>query len=159
MIFSILFSIFVCAAASFFCARVVSTLVSAPYVVANITLEDVAVLGECCPSSRDSSLNLIVLVFICGGISLSQVDVAFNVLDLSVVDIYLSVGFHHHLCLRRFIFRPCVSLLSANSGSICCSSWCINACEYVVGEAKMTKIFDVYLQASGFSKSFVGICF
>ena len=28
--------------------------------------------------------------------------------------------------------------------------WCISAYEYVVGEAKMTKIFAVYLQASGF---------
>ena len=26
-------------------------------------LEDVAVLGECCPYGRDSSLNLLVLVF------------------------------------------------------------------------------------------------
>ena len=28
--------------------------------------------------------------------------------------------------------------------------WCISAYEYVVSEAKMTKIFAVYLQASGF---------
>ena len=27
---------------------------------------------------------------------------------------------------------------------------CISAYEYVIGEAKMTKIFAVYLQASGF---------
>ena len=51
----------------------------------NVTLEDVAVLGECCPSGRDSSLNLLVLVFVSGAVSLSHVDVAFNVLDLSVV--------------------------------------------------------------------------
>ena len=51
-------------------------------------------------SSRlDSSLNLLVLVFVSGAVSLSQVDVAFNVLDLSVVDIYWCVVFHHHLCL------------------------------------------------------------
>ena len=30
----------------------------------NATLEDVAVLGECCPSGRDSSLNLLVLIFL-----------------------------------------------------------------------------------------------
>ena len=66
----------------------------------NVTLEDIAVLGECCPSGRDSSLNLLVLVFVSGAMSLSQVDVAFNVLDLSVVYIYWCVGFHHHLCLR-----------------------------------------------------------
>ena len=29
--------------------------------------------------------------------------------------------------------------------------WCISACGYVVGETKMTKIFAVYLQASGFT--------
>ena len=51
----------------------------------NITLENGVVLGECCPSGRDSSLNL--LVFASGAVSLSQVDVVFNVLDLSVVDI------------------------------------------------------------------------
>ena len=28
--------------------------------------------------------------------------------------------------------------------------WCISAYEYVVGEAKMTKIFVIYFQASGF---------
>ena len=63
-----------------------------------ITLEDVAVLGECCPSGRDSSLNLLVMDFASDAVSLSQVDVAFNVHDLSVVDIlYCCVDFHHHL--------------------------------------------------------------
>ena len=66
----------------------------------NVTLEDIAVLGECCPSGRDSSLNLLVLVFISGIVSLPEVDVAINVLDLSVVDIYWCVVFHHHLRLR-----------------------------------------------------------
>ena len=56
----------------------------------NVTLKDVAVLGECCPPGRDSSLNLMVLVFVLGVVSLSQVDVAFNFLDLSVVDIILN---------------------------------------------------------------------
>ena len=58
----------------------VSTLVSAPYVIAgsthefslqacsNVTLEEVAVLGECCPSGRDLSLNLLVFVFISGAV-------------------------------------------------------------------------------------------
>ena len=64
----------------------------------NLTLENVAMPG--CPSGRDSSLNLLVLVFISGAISLSQRDIAFNVRDLSVVDIYWCVGLHHHLCLR-----------------------------------------------------------
>ena len=65
-----------------------------------VTLDDVAVLGECCPSSRNSFLKLHVLVFVSGAVSLSQVGVAFNVLDLSVFDMYWYVGFHHHLCLR-----------------------------------------------------------
>ena len=59
----------------------------------NDTLEDVAVLGECCPSCQDSSLNLLVWVFVSGAVSLSQVDVAFNVLDLGVVDIKLVCRF------------------------------------------------------------------
>ena len=70
----------------------------------NVTLKYVAVLGECCPSGRDSSLNLLVLVFVSSAVSLSQVDVAFNVLDPSV-DIYLCVVFHHYLVFDSFIFR------------------------------------------------------
>ena len=66
----------------------------------NVTLEDVAVLGEYCPSGRDSSLNLIVLIVVSGAVSLSQVDIAFNILHLSDIGIYWSVGFHHHLCVR-----------------------------------------------------------
>ena len=56
----------------------------------NVTLEDVAVLGESCLSRRDSSLTLLLLVCVCvsGAIPLSQVDVTFNVHDLGVVDIY-----------------------------------------------------------------------
>ena len=67
----------------------------------NVSLEDVAVLGDCCPPGRDSFVNLVVLVFVYGAISLTQVDVAFNVLDMSVVDIYWCVVLHHHLCLRH----------------------------------------------------------
>ena len=49
--------------------------------------KNVAVLGECCPPGRDSSLNLLVLAFASGAVSLSKADIAFNVVDLSVVDI------------------------------------------------------------------------
>ena len=56
-------------------------------------------LGECCPSGRDSSLNLLVLIFVSDAVSLSQVDVAFNVLDLGVVDIHWCVILFHRLCL------------------------------------------------------------
>ena len=70
--FNILLSIYVSASASLFFAQVVTAHVSAPYVIAgvvdlflqacsNVTLEDDAVLGECCPSGLDSSLNLLVL--------------------------------------------------------------------------------------------------
>ena len=87
MMCNILLSIFACAAASLFFAWVVSAHVSVPYVIAgsmqvvvvdlslqacsSVTLEDVAVLGECCKSGHDSSLNLLALVFVTGAISLS----------------------------------------------------------------------------------------
>ena len=74
----------------------------------NVTFEDVAVLIECYPSGRDSSLNFPVLVFVSGAIYLSQVDIAFNVLDLSFNDIYWYVGFHHHLCLRLVHIQPLI---------------------------------------------------
>ena len=57
--------------------------------------------GKCCPCSHNSSLNIFILVIVSGGVYLSQIDVGFNVLDLSVVDIYSRVIFHYHLCLRR----------------------------------------------------------
>ena len=114
VMFNILLSIFVCAASTLFmggecpCSRAVCHCWKYPRVVDlslqacfNVTYEDVAVLGECCLSGCDSSLNLLVLFcFISVAVSLSQVDVAFNVLDLSVVDIFWCVCFHHHLCLR-----------------------------------------------------------
>jgi len=52
------------------------------------TLEDVGVLGECCPPGRDSSLNVLILILVVGDVSLNQIDVDFNVLHLSGVDIY-----------------------------------------------------------------------
>ena len=59
----------------------------------NVTHEGVTVLGDCYPSGRDSSLNNLVLGFVSGAVSLSQVDVAFNILDLSVVEIYWCVRY------------------------------------------------------------------
>ena len=38
----------------------------------NVTLEDVAVFGECCPSCRDSSLTIVVLVFVSSALYISQ---------------------------------------------------------------------------------------
>ena len=113
------------------------------------TLEDIAVLGECCPSGRDSSVNhLLVMDFASGAVSLSQVDVALYVLDLSVVDIYWCVGFYHHLCHhRQTLIITCISSFLLQ---LLYLLWCISAYEYVVGEAKMIKIFAAYLQAYGF---------
>jgi len=39
-----------------------------------VILEDGAVLGECCPSSHDSPLNLLVWIFVSGAVSLFHVD-------------------------------------------------------------------------------------
>ena len=50
-------------------------------------------LGEYCPSGRDFSLNLVVLVLVSGTTSLSQVDVAFTVLNRNVVDLKLMCRF------------------------------------------------------------------
>ena len=76
-------------------------------------------LAECGPSGRDSSLNLLVMDFVSGAVSLSQVDVAFNVLNLSVVNIIL-------VC--RFLSSPLSSTCSSSNPDfhfhqrICCSS-------------------------------------
>ena len=60
-----------------------------------------AVRGESRISGRYTSLNFLILVFISSAISVSQVDVALNVLDLCVVDMYLCVFYHHHHCRRH----------------------------------------------------------
>ena len=90
---SILLSILVCAAASLFCACLVSVQVSAPYVIAGSTqdsgvvhlsfqadgkvaFEDIPVFGVCRPACHDSSLYLFVLVLFLEAVVLSQVHVA-----------------------------------------------------------------------------------
>ena len=70
-----------------------------------VTFGYVALLGECCSSGRDSSLNLLVLGFFAGALYLSHADVTCNVLDLSVVDIYWCVIFHYQLCFRPARFQ------------------------------------------------------
>ena len=72
----------------------------------NVNLEYVALLGKYCLFGRDSSLNLLVLVFVSVFESLSQVDVAFNVLDPSVIEIYWCVIFHHQFVFDSLVFRP-----------------------------------------------------
>ena len=78
-----------------------------------VTVEDIAVLGKCCLSGRDSSLNLLFLFVVSAAVSLSPVDVAFNVLDLSVVDKYWYVVFPQHLYLR--IVQIQILIFSFNS--------------------------------------------
>ena len=58
---------------------------------ASVTLDDVVVLGESCQSGRDTSLNLLVLVYVSGAVSQSQADEA-----------YWYVVNHYHQCLRIF---------------------------------------------------------
>ena len=54
---------------------------------------------------RDSSLNLLVLIFGSGAVSQSQVYVAFNVLDLSIVDMcrFSSSRIHRKTLIFTFI--------------------------------------------------------
>ena len=63
------------------------------------------------------------LVFVSGAVSLTQVDIAFNFLHLTIVDIYY-IGASFSIItfvFELFIFRPRFSLSSANSCSSCCS--------------------------------------
>ena len=52
----------------------------------NVILEDVAVLGECCPFGRDS-LSVFVLAVVSGAVSLSQIEIAVTILYMSGVSI------------------------------------------------------------------------
>ena len=95
VILSILLSILVCAAASLFCACLVSVQVSAPLcrswqhtgVVGHLSLqadgkvafEDIPVFGVCRPACHDSSLYLFVLVLFLEAVVLSQVHVAWDI--------------------------------------------------------------------------------
>ena len=56
----------------------------------NVTLEGVAVHGECCPSGRDSSLNVLVLVF----------SLVLYLWRCSSGSERCCVVFYHRLCLR-----------------------------------------------------------
>ena len=112
---SILLSILVCAAASLFCACLVSVQVSAPYVIAGSTqelytflslqadgkvaFEDIPVFGICRPACHDSSLYLFVLVLILEAVVLSQVHVALDIFYQHIVHVYWGVVYNHHLCL------------------------------------------------------------
>ena len=105
---SILLSILVCAAASFFCACLVNVQVSAPYGIAGSTHElytclfrQVArlLLKIFPPACHDSSLYLFVLVIFLEAEMLSQVHVALGIFYQHIVHVYRDVVYNHHLCL------------------------------------------------------------
>ena len=110
---SILLSIFVCAAASLFCACLVSVHVSAPYVIAGSTQELYTCLfrqmarlllkiSQCLAYAthcHDSSLYLFVLVLFLEAVVLSQVHVALDIFYQHIVYVYWVVVYNYHLCL------------------------------------------------------------
>ena len=111
---SILLSILVCAAASLFCACLVSVQVSAPYVIAHSTpgvvhlslqadgkvaFEDIPVFSVCRPDCHDSLLYHFVLVLFLDAVVLSQVHVAWDIFYQHIVHVYRGVVYNHHLCL------------------------------------------------------------
>ena len=111
---SVLFSILVCAAASLFCACLVSVQVSAPLChswqhtgVVHLSLqaddkvafEDIPVFDVCHSACHDSSLYLFVLVLFLEAVVLSQVHVAWDIFYQHIVHVYRGVVYNHHLCL------------------------------------------------------------
>jgi len=66
-----------------------------------VTKNDIVALDECCPDDHGCSFNLLVFVLslVLYNVLLPKADIAFNILYLSGVDIYLCTIFHHHLCL------------------------------------------------------------
>ena len=109
VMFSILLSILVCAAASLFFACLVSVHVSAPYAIASSThesytclirhnfygkvvFEDIPVFGVCRPDWHDSSLYLFVLVIFFEAVVLFQTHVALNIFYQHIVHVYWGVA-------------------------------------------------------------------
>ena len=110
---NILLSILICAAASLFCACLVSVQVSVPYVIVGSTQElytclfrqmtvalgDIPVFGVCRSACHDSSLYLFVLVLFLDAVVLSQVHVAFNIFYQHIVHVYRGLVYNYHICL------------------------------------------------------------
>ena len=112
------------------------------------------------PPGRDSSLNLLVLVFVSCGVSLSHVDVAFNVLDLSECCWhYIGVSFSTTtFVFNLFIFRPWFPLWSTNC-SMCCSSCGVLAQMSMLSVKRRWQDIRRLSPCLWFHKSVVGICF
>ena len=112
---SILLSILVCAAASLFCACLVSVQVSAPYVIADSTQELYTCLfrqmarlllkiSRCLAYAAQPAMILrcisrFVLVLFLEAVVLSQVHVAWDIFYQHIVHVYRGVVYNHHLCL------------------------------------------------------------
>ena len=110
---SVHLSILVCAAASLFCACLVSVHVSAPchswqhtgvvhlslQADGKVAFEDIPVFGVCRPACHDSSLYLFVLVLFLDTVVLSQVHVTLNIFYQRIVHVYRGVVYNYHLCL------------------------------------------------------------
>ena len=111
---SILLSILVCAAASLFCACLVSVQVSAHIchswqhtgvvhlslqAEGNVAFEDIPVFGVCRLACHDSSLYLFLLVLFLEAVVLSQVHVALGIFYLHIFHFYWGVVYNHHFGL------------------------------------------------------------
>ena len=110
---SILLSILVCAAASLFCACLISVQVCtichrwqhtgvvhlSLQADGKVAFEDIPVFGVCRPACLDSSSYLFVLVLFPEAVMLSQVHVAWDIFYQHIVHVYRGVVYNHHLCL------------------------------------------------------------
>ena len=103
-----------CAAASLFCACLVSVQVSAPLCHSwqhrgvihlsleadgKVAFEDIPVFGVCRSACQDYSLYLFVLVLFIEAVVLSQVHVAWDIFYQHIAHVYRGVVYNHHLCL------------------------------------------------------------
>ena len=134
---SLLLSILVCAAASLFCACVVSVQVSTPYATAGSThelytcffrqMERLLLKVSRCLAYAAQPAMILRCIFLSWffyleAVVLSQVHVALDIFYQHIVHVYRRVVYNHHICLCTiFILRPFRLLSSDSSCSICCS--------------------------------------
>ena len=109
----VMLSILVCAAASLFCACLVSVQVSAPchrwqhtgvvhlslQADGKVAFEGIPVFGICRPACHHSSLYLFVRVLFLEAVALFHVYITFNIFYQHILNFYWSVVCNHHLCL------------------------------------------------------------
>ena len=112
---SILLSMLVCAAASLFCACLVSvqpglcTICHSWHytgvvhvslqVDGKVAIEYIPVFCVCRPACHDSSLYLFALVLFLDAVALSQVCIGVNIFYQHIVNVYWGVVYNQHLCL------------------------------------------------------------